>query len=123
MPLDADIAAADPATLEKIKAQDYRDSLKASTAREAARLAAYQADVASMTKFRADQMALMREQAALLPASEPELTLRQRMGLAIAEKYMTTSTSTVPATVLADAVNDAARLRAAIDEALKALAP
>lgn len=49
------------------------------------------------------------------------LTLRQRVGLAIADKYMTTSTSVDPALILADAQKDAARLKAAIDEVMKVL--
>lgn len=48
------------------------------------------------------------------------LTLRQRVGLAIADKYMTTSTG-VGATATTDAINDAARLKVAIDEVLKVL--
>jgi hypothetical protein len=120
MPLDPDILSADPATLEKIKVQDYRDSLKATAAREDARLAAYQADAASLAAFRDQQAATFQALAAPVPET-PGLTLRQRIGLVIAEKYMTTSTATDPAIVLADAQKDAARLSAAIDEALKVI--
>ena len=104
MVLDTDISAAtDLLMLEKIRAQNYRE------------------EVASLKQFRADQMAMLRDEYANLASVQPELTLRQRVGLSIADKYMTTGTATTPAAVLADAVNDAARLKAAIDEVLKVL--
>lgn len=41
--------------------------------------------------------------------------LRFRVTLLLAPNYMTTSTATLPASVLLDATNDAARLKAAVD--------
>jgi hypothetical protein len=119
------INAPDMLTVEKLKAQDYRNSIVASSnataaasTREAARLAAYQKDVDSMVQFRSNQMAVIQAESAKLG---PELTLRERIALEVAVKYMTASSSTVPATYQADAALDAARLKSAIDEVVKIL--
>ena len=118
--LDLDILQADAPMLERIKAQDYRDSVQAANAREDARLAMQQAaTTASMAIEHQKADAITAE---LSPAnSEPPLTLRQRVVLCIADKYMTTSTSIDPLLVAKDASNDAARLRAAVDEVLKVM--
>ena len=104
MSLDPDILSADPAMLEKLKAQDYRDFLKASSEREATRLAAYQQDVSSMTAFRSAQTSLFQAESAKLA---PEFSLRQRILLEIAGKYMTTSTSIDPVLFLKDEIGRA----------------
>lgn len=101
--MDADITAADSLGVNRINAQTSRDAQRA-----------LQAHQQALISNEIEYMALVRE---TLP-----LTLRDQITVAIADKYMTTSTSTVPATVLADAVADAARLKAAVDEVLKTLA-
>jgi hypothetical protein len=52
---------------------------------------------------------------------ENEAEVRYQLTLVLAQNYMTTSTATVPATVLADALNDATRLKAAVDAVLRTL--
>jgi hypothetical protein len=52
---------------------------------------------------------------------ENEAEVRYQLTLVLAPNYMTTSTATVPATVLADALNDATRLKAAVDAVLRTL--
>lgn len=47
--------------------------------------------------------------------------LRLRITLLLAPNYMTTSTATVPATVLKDAQDDANRLKAAVDAVINTL--
>lgn len=101
--MDADITTADSLGVNRINAQTSRDAQRA-----------LQAHQQALIRNEIEYMALVRE---TLP-----LTLRDQITVAIADKYMTTSTSTVPATVLADAVADAARLKAAVDEVLKTLA-
>lgn len=107
--MDADILAADAATLEKIKAQDARDAMKANAARDAL----YQQAVNAYIGWQAAKESS-------LPA---ELDLRQQVTLTIADKYMTTSTAIDPALILQDAQRDAARLKAAVDEVMKTLTP
>ena len=113
--MDADIAAADALALERIAAQDYRN--------ECADLAAHRAAVrehhAALRAKYAEFIAWTKAEYATLPT--PEAELRQRMALAIAEKYFTTSTATLPESVTADAVNDARRFKAALDEAVRAV--
>lgn len=106
MPLDADIAAASAADLEKIKAQDYRNALQSQTA-----------DRAVFRALARDFLDWFRSEYAKLPPDD----MRHAITLAIADKYMTTSTATDPALILADAQRDAARLKAAVDEVLKTL--
>lgn len=115
--MDADIInAPDMLTVEKLKAQDYRNSAISTSAANGTRQATYEQDVASMLLFRTNQMAVIQAEAAKLG---PELTFRDRLVLAIADKYMTASTSTVPATYQADAALDAAKLKAGVDEIMK----
>jgi hypothetical protein len=52
---------------------------------------------------------------------ENEFEVRLQLTYILAPNYMTTSTATVPATVLADALNDANRLKAAVDAVLRTL--
>lgn len=115
MPLDADIAAADALALERITAQDYRN--------ECANLAAHRAAVrehqAAIRAKYDEFIAWTKAEYASLPDEATEL--RQRMALAIAEKYFTTGTATLPESVTLDAVNDARRFKAALDEAVKAV--
>jgi hypothetical protein len=47
--------------------------------------------------------------------------LRLRLTLALADKFMTTSTATLPETVAKDAAQDAARLKAAVDAVIRTL--
>lgn len=118
MPIDQDILTADAAMIEKIKAQDYRNWLLEGRRIEEARRAEYKRDVDSLIATRQEQVRLLQEQAAQL---SPELTMRDRVTLAIADKYMTTSTATTPEAVQADAQKDAARLAAAVDAVLQVL--
>lgn len=101
--LDSDLIAATELQIRRIETQQYRNALTAKAAQAA------------------EELALGREELDLA-RTHGALSLREQITLAIADKYMTTSTSTVPATVLADAQNDAARLKAAVDEVLKTLA-
>ncbi len=102
--MDADIAAADSLGVNRINAQTNRNAQLA-----------LQAHQQALIQNERDYLTLERE---MVP-----LSLREQITVAIADKYMTTSTSTVPATVLADAVADAARLKAAVDEVIKTLPP
>lgn len=104
--MDADIAAADALVLERIKAQDYRNEL--------ADLAAHRA---AMREHQSAFAAWFKSAYAALP--DPQAELRREMALAIADKYFTTSTATLDASIQTDAVNDARRFRAALDEAVK----
>lgn len=107
--MDADIqAAATALDLDKIKAQDYRNALAQQAADRAAQLALLES-----------HFAWARAEYAALPPEDDAVEFRRQMAVAIAAKYFTTSTSTVPATIEADAVNDAARFKAALNEALK----
>lgn len=107
--MDADIAAAASALeLDKIKAQDYRDSLR----KAAEDRAAFRALAQGMFDW-------FKSEYATLPTAANET--RTAMGLAIAAKYFTTGTATTPESVLLDAQNDARRFKAALDEAMKAL--
>lgn len=112
MALDPDIAAADALTLSRINMQEVRDNLT------------------NLKAWRAQQLAILqgavdwaKAEYAKIPTEIDEMNLRYKRNLllTLAEKYMTTSTSTVPATVQADAVNDTARLKAAYDEVIKLL--
>lgn len=110
IPLDPDIAAATASTtpgsltLDKINAQHYRNAL------------------ADQAKFHAESIRIEQETLDLARQQKP-LNIRELVMLSLVDRYMTTSTATLPATILADAEGDAARLRAAIDAALKTLDP
>lgn len=112
--MDADIsAAATSFDLDKIKAQDYRLALASQKADRAAQLAALQSFYA-----------WAQAEYANLPADQPPAErLRNSLFLTLAEKYMTPSTATVDATILADAANDAKRLDAAFKAASAILPP
>jgi hypothetical protein len=102
--IDPDInAASTELALRRIETQQYRDGLTAKAAQEGVE-AAVEADALAWAK------------------TQPALTLREQVCLALAEKFMTKSTSTVVATYTATSVLDGAKLRAAIDEVLKAAA-
>lgn len=107
--MDADITSADALSLDRIRTQTARDS--------AADLKAYRTQYLAITSaFTAWFKAAFES----LPPELPD-NPRRVLTLALAEKYMTTSTAVDPALVLADAVKDAARLKAAVDEVLKLL--
>ena len=107
--MDADISAAATALdLDKIKAQDYRDALR----RGAEDRAAFRAQVQSLLDW-------LRAEYVALPSADAEL--RRELAVSIAPKYFTTSTAILPESVLADAQRDAARFKAALDEAMKAV--
>lgn len=109
--MDADIAAAATALdLDKIKAQDYRDSLKRAAEDRAAQRALIEA-----------HLSWARAEYAALPPEDAAAELRREMAVAIAGKYFTTGTATLPESVLADAQKDAARFKAALDEAVKVI--
>ena len=110
MALDPDIASADALTLSRITAQEVRDNIASQKAFRASQLQILQDFT---TGFRAAYASLPTE------AEELDLKYRRDMLVVLASKYMTTSTSTAPATVLADAVNDTARMKAAYEEVLK----
>ena len=118
MPLDADIAAAgNVLSVEKIKAQEYRNSvadLKAFRAAQGARLDAF-------------ILWARTEYAALPPAVQTPAEARESARISLtkllSEKYMTTSTATVPETILKDAREDSARLKAGVDAILDLLFP
>jgi hypothetical protein len=107
IPIDTDIASAPsaPATgslaLDKINAQAYRNALAAQAAYQSARL---QIEQASLDLARAQRVP----------------TVRELVMLALVDRFMTESSSTVPATYTAVSQADGARLRVAIDEAIKA---
>jgi len=109
--MDADISAATTSLdIDKIKAQDYRDSIKQATVDRATQRALLQAFL-DWNKAQYDA----------LPAElDNAQELRRSMAVAIAAKYFTTSTATLPESVLADAQKDSARFKAALDEAVKA---
>lgn len=108
--LDTDIAAAAASTtpgslaLDKINAQAYRNAL------------------ASLTTH---QQALIANEQVALDLARQQVTpsLRQTVMLALVDKFMAKSSSTVPATYTAASVLDGQKMRAAIDEAIKAAAP
>lgn len=107
--MDTDItAAATSFDLDKIKAQDYRNALASQKADRAATLAALQGFYAWA---QAEYANLPQEQ-------DPRVKLMNSLFLTLAEKYMTTSTATVDATVNTDAANDAKRLAAAFAAAV-----
>lgn len=108
MPLDTDIAAATTSfELDKIKAQDYRNSLASQKADRAAQLVVIQGFYT-----------WVQAEFAMLPQEESIADrLKRNLFLTLAEKYMTTSTATIDATILADATNDAKRLDAAFKAA------
>ena len=107
--MDADISAAATALdLDKIKAQDYRNAL----AQQAADRAAHRALVQSLADW-------LKTEYTALP--DPAAEFRREMALAIADKYFTTSTATLPESIVLDARNDAARFKAALEEAVKAV--
>lgn len=103
MALDADIAGAATALdLDKIKAQDYRNDLKA-------RLPLAQTMGAQYTGY----VDALETAASGLLTREQEL--RRDIVRAIAVNYMKPTTGTLPATIDADTANDVARLRAAVN--------
>lgn len=110
--MDADIAAADALQLERIAAQDYRN--------EAADLAAHRAAVrdhlATIRAQYAEFVAWTKAEYAKLP--DPAAKKRLDVALAIADKYFTTGTATLPESVELDAANDARRFKAAVDAAV-----
>ena len=109
--MDADItAAATPLDLDKIKAQDYRIAL-----------ASQQADRAAFRAIVSGLQAWIQAEYAKIPVDESLVEIRRQLTIELASKYMTTSTAVDPALVLADAQKDAARLKAAVDEAMKVL--
>lgn len=107
--MDTDIAAATTAfELDKIKAQDYRNSLASQKIDRAAQLAVVQGFYAwAQTEYSS------------LPPELPAATrLRNQLFLTLAEKYMTpSSTATTDATIATDSANDAKRLDAAFKAA------
>jgi hypothetical protein len=105
--MDADISSADAIALDRIRTQIARD--------QAANLIAYRASHLSIIQGLTDWAKV--EYAKLPP--ETAYDRRWAMTLAIADKYMSAGTATDPVLVLADAQKDAARLKAAIDEAMK----
>ncbi len=113
--MDTDIAAADALQLERIAAQDYRNEC----ANLAAHRSAVQAHLAAIRAQYAAYIEWVKAEYAALP--DPEAEKRLELAKAIAEKYFTTGTATLPESVLLDAVNDARRFRAALDEAVKAV--
>jgi hypothetical protein len=109
--MDADIAAAaTPLDLDKIKAQDYRNAL-----------VSQQADRAAFRTIVSGMQAWIQSAYSQIPVDESTTEIRRRMVIELASKYMTTSTAVDPALVLADAQKDAARLKAAVDEAMNVL--
>lgn len=98
--MDQDINdAADAFALAKIQAQDARDFRKT------------QADMLqALVDF-------MRSEFDSLPSARAEFV--QQLALAIAPKYFTASTATLPESVQLDARNDAARFAAALTEAVR----
>lgn len=104
MPVDADIAATvDVLSLEKIKAQDYRDHIRRVDAREEERLASQ--------KSSANVYAGL---ASGVPP--PKAELRADIVKAIAANYMKPSTATLPESIASDAKLKALRLAAAVVE-------
>jgi hypothetical protein len=119
MALDADILAADAATLEKIKAQEYRNDLADLKAHRAAVRAATAAHQAACAEAQAAALAWQKEQYSLLPPElTPQQTLRIRLGEAIADKYFTTSSNTTATGWASDAAQDAGKFGAALDAAV-----
>lgn len=107
--LDTDIAGATASTtpgsltLDKINAQHYRTALE---------------------NLRTHQQALIdNEREALnIARAQRDLTFRQQVALALANKFMARSTSTVVATYTAATALDGQKLKAAIDAVLAAAA-
>lgn len=109
--MDADITAASTALdLDKIKAQDYRNAL----AQQAADRAAQREVIQAFADW-------IKAQYATLGTPDPAADLRRDLALTIADKYFTTGTATLPDSIAVDARNDAARFKAALDEAVKAV--
>ena len=100
--LDSDIATALEPKLRQIETQQDRNYIDADRA------------------YIVAELALVREVVELARAYFT-VSLREKVTLAIASKYMTTSTATTPAGILADAQADANRLKAAVDEVLKTM--
>lgn len=114
MALDADIAAAATTLdLEKIKAQDYRNDLKA-------RLPLAQQQVENDSKKTleiASMVSLQQDVAGGLLS--PQQEIRLAIVRAIGANYMKPTTGTLPGTIAADIENDSTRLRAAVDAVYK----
>jgi predicted metal-dependent hydrolase len=109
--MDADISsAATQLDLDKISAQDYRNAL-----------ASQQADRAAFRAIVSGMQAWIQSEYAKIPPEESPSEIRRQLTIELAGKYMTTSTAVDPALVLADAQKDAARLKAAVDEATKVI--
>lgn len=104
--MDPDISTADALSLDRIRTQIARDS--------AASLSTYRTNHLSIIQSLSDWM--KAEYAKLPPENYPD---RWSATLAIADKYMTTSTAVDPSLVLLDAQKDAARLSAAVNEVMK----
>lgn len=107
--MDADITSADALGLDRIRTQIARES------------------AADLKIYRAQHLGILQAFVNWAQAEynklPPEVPFDPRRSLVftLAEKYMTTSTAVDPALVTADAVKDAARLKAAVDEVLKLL--
>lgn len=106
--MDADIIAATTSLdLEKIKAQDYRDNL------------ASQKQGRIQTQAMLDMFVLWaKNEYTAIPTTQPVDMdrIRRQVTASLAEKYMTPNASiTLPASMVADAQGDAARLKAAVD--------
>lgn len=114
MPLDTDIAtAADVLALERIQTQTDRNDVANRMAYRSGALAIAQARQA------AEATALGKQQANF-DSLVPELTFRQQLMVALASKFMTKSTSAVPATYTATSAAEAAKLAAAVDAIVNA---
>lgn len=113
--MDADILAADALTIERIYAQECRNEVADLKAHRAAVRAHHDAMRAKVDAF----IAWAQAQYATLP--DPVQEKRLSLALAIAEKYFTTGTATLPESVELDAQNDARRFKAALEAALAAV--
>lgn len=119
MALDPDIQAADPATLEKIEAQEYRNDIADLKLHRAAVRAASEAHLAACLAAQQAALAWQKEQYnALPPELTPEQTLRLRLAEGIAAKYFSATTATTAAGWASDAAADAGKFGAALNAAV-----
>lgn len=92
MPIDSDIAGADELGLRRIAEQTRRDGV------------------------RANMLFLQQNGDVARDILPPAVELRLEIVRAIGANYMKPSTATLDASITADAINDARRLKAAVDE-------
>ena len=119
MPLDLDIASADPAMLEKIKAQDYRDDLVAIRSYRAAALAVNTEHKRACAAIQQAAIDWQKEQFfALPPELTPEQRMRLKLAVAIAPKYFTTTSNITLEGWRSDAAQDAGRFGAGLAAAV-----